>query len=148
MGIVSKFEETAEVVEHGGQRHRFKQTSEKEWLTAFGVARLTRGYYQPDAGGKGVVPLDVRCGMVDRFATPDVEELMALASSNLVPKEVETLLGKALPHGPSATAVQRVLRLIGDHAIARVGGLHRLQGQQDAPLRVHVQAAVRSAPLY
>jgi hypothetical protein len=63
VGIVSKFEETAEVVEHGGQRHRFKQPSEKEWLTALGVARLTRRYYQPDAGGKGVVPLDVRCGV-------------------------------------------------------------------------------------
>ena len=62
------------------------------------------------------MPLDVRCGMVNRFATPDVEELMALASSNLVPKEVETLLGKALPHGPSPTAVQRVLRDVGGFA--------------------------------
>jgi hypothetical protein len=133
VGIVSKFEETAEVVEHGGQRHRFKQPSEKEWLTAFGVARLTRRYYQPDAGGKGVVPLDVRCGMVDRFATPDVEELMALASSNLVPKEVETLLGKALPHGPSATAVQRVLRDVGGFAEAHDDAIEAVMNVE-APL--------------
>jgi len=133
VGIVSKFEETAEIVEHGDQRHRFKQTSEKEWLTAFGVARLTRRYYQPDAGGKGVVPLDVRCGMVDRFATPDVEELMALASSNLVPKEVETLLGKALPHGPSATAVQRVLRDVGAFAEAHDEEIEAVMNEE-APL--------------
>ena len=116
VGIVSKFEESGDIVEHDGQRHRFKQASDKEWLTAFGVARIARHYYQPDAGGKGIVPLDMRCGMVDRFATPDVEELMALAASNLVPKEVATILGKALPHGPSATAVQHVISTVGGFA--------------------------------
>jgi len=116
VGIVGRLEKPVEIVEHGGKRHRFKRSSEKEWLTPFGVARIRRRYYQPDVGGQGVVPLDVRCGMVGRFATPDVEELMALASSNLVPKEVEALLGKALPHGPSATAVQRVLSDVGRFA--------------------------------
>ena len=116
VGIVREFEETADTVDVGARLHRFKQGSEKEWLTPFGVAEIERRYFQPDSGGKGVVPLDVRCGMVDRFMTPDIEELVALASSNLVPKEVEVLLGKALPHGPSATAVQRVIRDVGGFA--------------------------------
>ena len=72
VGILSEFEEMVDSVEHENQRHRFKQVSEKDWLTAFGIAKITRRYYQPDAGGEGVVPLDVCCGMVDRFATPDV----------------------------------------------------------------------------
>jgi hypothetical protein len=133
VGIVASLEEAREIVEHGGKRHRFKQTSEKEWLTPFGLTSIRRRYYQPDAGGQGVVPLDVRCGMVGRFATPDVEELMALASSNLVPKEVETLLGKALPHGPSATAVQRVLKDVGSFAEAHDDAIEAVMNVE-APL--------------
>lgn len=96
------------MVERDGQRHRFKHTSSKSWLTPFGLAVVSRRYYQPDVGGRGVIPIDEQCGMVDRYCTPDVEEMVAFASALMVPREVETLLGKALAKGPSATAIGRV----------------------------------------
>ena len=114
--VVQEFEETDEVVEHAEKKHRFKQVSKKEWLTPFGVAKITRRYYQPDAGGEGVVPLDLRCGMQGRFMTPDVEETAAFASALLVPREVESLLSKVFPQGPSATAIQRVIHDVGSFA--------------------------------
>ena len=114
--IVQEFEETAEVIEHEGKKHRFKQISEKEWLTPFGLANVPRRYYQSDAGGEGVVPLDLRCGMQGHFMTPDVEEVTAFATALLVPREVEALLGKVFAHGPSTTAIQRVIHDVGSFA--------------------------------
>ncbi len=113
---VLRHEETADVVEHGGQLHRFKMDSDKEWITPFGLAVVPRRYFQPDRGGEGIAPLDVYCGMVDRPMTPDVEELCAFSAAHLVPREVETLLGKLLPHRPSATAIQHVIRYVGEFA--------------------------------
>lgn len=113
---VLEYEETADVVEHDGRQHRFKMDSDKEWITPFGLAVVARRYFQPDRGGEGVVPLDLRCGMVDRPMTPDVEELCAFSSAHLVPREVETLLGKLLPHRPSATAIQHVIQHVGQFA--------------------------------
>ena len=113
---VLRHEETEDVVEHSGQLHRFKMDSDKEWITPFGLAVVPRRYFQPDRGGEGVVPLDHRCGMVDRPMTPDVEELCAFSAAHLVSREVETLLGKLLPHRPSATAIQHVIQHVGAFA--------------------------------
>ena len=109
-------EKSMEIIEQGGQRHRFKMVSEKQWLTPFGVAVISRRYYQPDSGGEGIVPLDQSCGMVGHYMTPDVEEMTAYSAAMLVPREVERLLGKILPAGPSAKAVQRVINDVGDFA--------------------------------
>ena len=126
-------EEYMEIIEHGGQRHRFKTISDKQWLTPFGVAVISRRYYQPDSGGEGIVPLDRFCGMVGHYMTPDVEEMTAYSAAMLVPREVERLLGKILPAGPSAKAVQRVIRDVGTFAEKR---------------EIEIESAIaRSAPL-
>jgi hypothetical protein len=107
---IRRHDETRDLVQHEGESYRFKMLSPKGWITPFGLVVVPRRYFQPDPGGEGIVPLDVRCGMLDRGMTPDVEELCAFSAAHLVPREVETLLGKVLPHGPSATAVQHVLQ--------------------------------------
>ena len=113
---VLRHEEASDSVESDGQLHRYKMDSDKEWITPFGLAVIPRRYFQHDRGGEGVVPLDVRCGMVDRPMTPDVEEMCAFSGAHLVPREVETLLGKLLPHRPSATAIQHVIQHVGAFA--------------------------------
>ena len=94
-----------DLFDHDDRRYRFKQVSTKEWLTPFGVVQVDRRYFQPDAGGDGVSPIDLRCGMSDRFMTPDVEEAVAFASANLSPTVTRSLLAKVLPHAPSAKAI-------------------------------------------
>ncbi|MFO0981513.1 MAG: ISKra4 family transposase [Planctomycetota bacterium] len=141
--MVGRHEETADVVQHKGQLHRFKMTSPKEWITPFGLAVVPRRYFQPDRGGEGVVPLDVRCGMVDRAMTPDVEELCAFSVAHLVPREVETLLGKLLPHGPSATAIQHVLQDVAGFA-EREEALIESTISKNAPLSKQGDVLVQS----
>ena len=105
-----------DVFEHDGKTCRFKQVFTKEWLTPFGVVQIDRRYFQPDAGGDGVAPIDVRCGMSGRFMTPDVEEAVAFASANLSPGFTRTLLGKVLPHAPSEKAIRRTIAGLGQWA--------------------------------
>lgn len=116
VSTVSELDETAKIVEHDGRKHRFKMASRKEWLTAFGTVTIERGYFQPDDGGKGVVPLDVRCGMVDRYMTPDIEEISTFVSAMVVPGEVQTVLDKILPRAPSVKAIQRAIVDVGSFA--------------------------------
>ncbi len=113
VSAVEACESPEAVLERDGQRHRFKEATTKTWLTPFGLASVTRRYYQPDTGGIGVIPIDEACGMVGRYCTPDVEQMVAFSAALMVPREVETLLGMALPHGPSTTAVGRVVRDMG-----------------------------------
>lgn len=90
-----------------GRRARFREVAKREWLTAFGKITVRRRTYGVDgAGNSRVVPLDDACGMSGRFMTPDVEEMAALGMAMLTAPEVELILGKALPEGPSATAIQ------------------------------------------
>lgn len=130
---ISEFDETDKVINHGGQRHRFKKASKKRWLTPFGIVPIERGYFQPDVGGEGVVPLDIRCGMVGRYTTPDLEEQCAFASTMLVPNEVMKLFAKMLPDAPSVKAIQRVIEDVGEYAEGNADEVERAMREQ-APL--------------
>lgn len=111
--LVAASEEHGDVIEHGGRSHRFKQVSTKEWLTPFGSVQVDRRYFQPDAGGDGLAPLDQRCGMSDRFMTPDIEEAVALACADLSPSGTRSLLEKLLPRAPSDKAIRRLIADVG-----------------------------------
>jgi len=114
--FIASQEEVSELIEHDGRKYRFKEATERDWLTPFGLLRVTRRYFQQDHGGQGIVPLDNRCGMENRYMTPDIEEACALGSALLVPREVEALMEKVLPYAPSATAIQRVMKQVGGFA--------------------------------
>jgi hypothetical protein len=113
VAAVEARDERREVLDREGRHYRFKEASTKTWLTPFGLAEVSRRYFQRDSGGQGVFPVDEACGMVDRYLTPDVEEMVAFSAALMVPREVETLLGKALPQAPSATAIGRVVQDVG-----------------------------------
>jgi hypothetical protein len=114
--LVMAHEEHGDFVEHGEKRHRFKQPSRKEWLTPFGLVRLDRRYFQPDDGGEGVAAIDLRCGMLDRYMTPDLEEATALASADLSPSATRELLERVLVRAPSEKAIRRVVADVGGWA--------------------------------
>ncbi len=111
---VEQEDEAAAVVEVHGERLRYRGREEKEWLTPFGKAKVARRRYARQDGGLSVVPLDEACGMTGQFMTPEVREMVAFSAALMTAREVEQLLGKALPEGPSATAVQRVVHDVGD----------------------------------
>ena len=112
-GVIANAESADDVLERNGRCHRFKQVTAKNWVTPFGRISVGRRYYQQDSGGDGFAPIDVRCGMVDRFMTADVEEMAAFTAAMLTPSEVECLLDMTLPDGPSAKAISRVIKDVG-----------------------------------
>ena len=114
--LVDLQDETEDLFERDGKTFRFKQVSTKEWLTPFGIVPVERRYFQPDSGGDGIAPLDLRCGMTGRFMTPDIEEATAFASADLSPTATHTLFAKLLPHAPSAKAVRRTIAKLGQWA--------------------------------
>lgn len=114
--LVMAHEEYDDFVEHAQKRHRFKQSSRKEWLTPFGLIGIDRRYFQPDEGGDGVAAIDLRCGMLGRYMTPDLEEAAALASADLSPSSTRELLGKVLVRAPSEKAIRRVVSDAGQWA--------------------------------
>ena len=103
-----------------GQRLRYRGRSEREWLTAFGkVTVLRRRYRGEGPGAASATPLDELCGMQGRYMTPDIEEMAALSAAMLTANEVEQLLAKVLPQGPSATSIQNAVCRIGAEIEAR-----------------------------
>jgi hypothetical protein len=112
-------DETVAGFERKGRRLRFRDVSAKDWLTPFGRASISRRVYAADGGGAGDVPLDEACGMTGQFMTPDVAEMAMFAVALITPREVEQLLAKTLPEGPSSTAVQHLLEQVGDVLDAR-----------------------------
>ena len=121
-------------VEVSGQQARFRGLSEREWLTHFGKITMLRRTYRADgAGGASAVPLDDACGMRGRFMTPDVEEMAALGMAMLTAPEVEQILAKALPEGPSATAIQNAAHQRGEEIATHRSAIETAVDEQ-APL--------------
>ena len=106
---VAALDEARPRIEFEGRVMRYRGCERKDWLTPFGVARLRRRYYAQDGGGGGVAQIDVLCGMVDHYMTPDVEEMAVYSASLLALNDAKQLLRKALPVGPSATAISRAV---------------------------------------
>jgi len=106
-------ETDAETIEMDGVTYRFKLESEKEFLTPGGMLKLVRRVFQPDAGGKCYVPLDAAWGMDDQFATVEVRDAALYAVALGTSQEAETLLAKCALFKPSATAIKRMAKQMG-----------------------------------
>jgi hypothetical protein len=115
VGALESADAPSPTAERDGQRLRYRGLADCEWLTAFGRITVRRRVYRgAGRGAASAVPLDEACGMQGRFMTADLEELAALGMAMLTAREVEQLLGRTLPEGPSATAIQNVVRRVGD----------------------------------
>ena len=106
-------ESNAETIEVDGVTHRYKLESEKEFLTPGGMLKLVRRIYQPDAGGPCRVPLDAAWGMEGQFATVEVRDAALYAVALGTSQEAETLLAKCALFKPSATAIKRMAKQMG-----------------------------------
>ena len=93
--LAERTEEWADtVIDDDGKRHRYKHTVDKEWLTIWGQVVVNRRLYQADRGGRCRVPVDERCGMVDRYLTCELERASVFLGAQLPPGEVEEALAE------------------------------------------------------
>ena len=141
---IAAAEVVGELIEYEGREYRFKQGAMKTWLSPFGRVSVERRYYRPVGGrGEGVCPIDIRCGMEDRFLMPDVEELVTYGSAHMVPSEVSRYLSKILPEAPSSTAIQRSLKDVGNFLAEQEEAIEE-RISQEAPLSSEGDALVVS----
>lgn len=112
VAVIEAADPVTATIEQGGTVLRFRGSAQKQWLTPFGLATVSRRYYAGEDGG--AVPLDAMLGMSGRYMLPDVEEMVAFASSAMTPCEVEQIMKKALPVAPSSTAIKRTIADVGD----------------------------------
>ena len=96
-----------------GVLYRFKQQSEKTFLTPFGELTLFRNLFQADEGGPSYVPLDIQWGMVGEYATLEVREALLYAVTLSTPEETVPLLEKSALFQPSATAIKHIIEEMG-----------------------------------
>ncbi len=82
-GVIVNAESAEDALEREGRRHRFRQVAAKNWVTPFGRISVGRRYCQRDSGGDGLAPIDVGCGMADRFMTADVKEMVVFTAAML-----------------------------------------------------------------
>ncbi len=97
-----------------GQTLYRKPSSIKEYLSPFGVMDLERNVYQANTGGKAFIPIDVRWGMVDQFATSDVRDAILFGSSDLSPVGMEAFFKRASLFHPSHTAIENIINKTGE----------------------------------
>ena len=91
--------------------------------------------------GPSWVALDAHCGMVDRFMVPELERVTAFLGARLVSAEVEDSLAELLPQGPSCTAIQHLLAVVGHHAEEAADALEEAMEAQ-APLEAAADTLV------
>lgn len=94
-----------------GVEYRNKGTSDKEFLTQFGVITIVRHMYQDEInGGEYVFPMDKALGLVkDDFATLETQEMILYATAFCTPCETATILAKTSMCNPSKTAIQHII---------------------------------------
>jgi hypothetical protein len=132
--VLQAKDEVRPSVEVDGERRRYRGTVPAEWLTVFGRVTMQRRTYRADGPGRAsTVPLDDACGMRGRFMTAEVEEMVALGMAMLTATEVAQLLGKALPEGPSATAIQNAVQQRGEEIATHRAAIEAAVDEQ-APL--------------
>ena len=88
-----------------GILYRFKQPSEKTFLTPFGQMTLFRNLFQADEGG----PSYVMRGMTGEYVILEVREAVLFAADLITPEEAVSLLEKTALFVPSATAVKHMI---------------------------------------
>ena len=135
-------ETEAETLKVGGVLYRYKLDSEKEFLTPGGVIKLTRRVYQQDIGGECYVPLDAAWGMEDQFAAVEVRDAALYAVALGTPQEAETLLAKCSLFQPSATAIKRMAKQMGQWLEEHEDEvLREIRGEERAPAATRVLCA-------
>ena len=99
-------EKTEDTFERDGRIYRFKKAMDRDWVTLWGIVRVSRRLYQEDQGGPWRVPLDECCGMENRFMVPILERLTAFLGPRLGLTEVQDCLKRILPEVPPLPAIR------------------------------------------
>ncbi len=102
-------------IERDGARHYWKYKGPQEYQCLFGKIEVERSVYQAN-GERTVCPLELNAGIAHHHLTPPAAELVAFATSQMVPAEVEAFCQKFQYLQPCETVIKQVAAEVGEMA--------------------------------
>jgi hypothetical protein len=103
---------------------------------------ISRSLYQSDSGGSAYLPLDVKWGMQDEYATPAVQECVLFGMAHLTAKEVERFLFKSSMFHPSEQAIKNMVNKSGTFIEAHIDELNEaIRVEETIPQETQVVVA-------
>jgi hypothetical protein len=97
-------------VEFEGARWGARREVPQEYFSIFGTVRVERSTYQRPGGGRTLIPMDVRLGIVEKRYTPRVGRLMTLGIALMTAEECERYLQEAGVAQVSKSTLSRIPR--------------------------------------
>lgn len=110
---LGRYDVTAEEIEVEGKVYRRGVRLPETYMTAAGRVSVERHlYYAVGEKGKGICPLELRCGLIGGYFTPRAARQGAFAMAHLTPGESEKLFAEMGNMRPSRSTLDRLAKVI------------------------------------
>lgn len=90
--VLERADTTAPMLEYDGQRWGNRRESRSTYTSKFGDVDVVRSIYSRGGGGRVLVPLDLRLGIVERRYTPALGRVMTRAIALMTSQDAEGFL--------------------------------------------------------
>jgi hypothetical protein len=110
--ILERADTRVPIIEVDGERWGNRRESRYEYTSSFGDVEVVRSIYSRAGGGRVVVPLDRRLGIVERRYTPQLARVMTHAVAVMTSSEAEQFLLEAGVAMVSRSTLHRVPQAI------------------------------------
>lgn len=90
--VLERADTQVPLIEFEGQRWGNRRQSTSTYTSRFGDVEVVRSIYSRGGGGRVLVPLDLRLGIIERRYTPALARVMARAMALMTSQEAEGLL--------------------------------------------------------
>lgn len=110
-------EEDRDAVVWNDEAYRFKQFSNKTFISLWGQTTVSRKLFQNADDTRSFSPMDEAWGMADEYLTMEVREAVAYACAHMTPEEASSLFAKSAMFAPHPTQMKKALKGI-DECVA------------------------------
>jgi hypothetical protein len=111
--VLERADTQAPEVEHGGERWGNRRDSPGTYQTVFGEVKVERSIYSKGGGGRVLIPLDLRLGMIEGRYTPRMGRIMTRAKATMTATEAEGMLQEVGVAKVSKSTLDRLPKAIG-----------------------------------
>ena len=106
---LARYDMTADEIEIAGDRFRRKGRFKKEYHGLSGSFEVERSLYVPcGSGGRSIVPLEIRAGIIEGAWTPLLARVMARTVASTTPKEAAEIFEEFGGAVPSTSSLDRL----------------------------------------
>lgn len=107
-------EEGLDIIVVDGETYRFKQFTNKSFVSLWGNACVRRKLFQNADDTKSHCPMDEAWAMSGEYLTMEVREAAAYACAQMTPEEASALFAKSALFAPHATQIKTALKGIAE----------------------------------